>query len=174
MPSITCESTANYEWLLPGIWVYTASAELTEQVDVNFNCDDGTLVEEGQISVQGQETSLAVSPGDTVVASLSESATATAGTLDDLTSGATAQAVGPATSDDTTVFIGDAGGSQFGVTAVPTFSKVVFSQAQVDGEYLALWVPARENLQTGSDAQIDAGALARPGDTFTTTFKHNS
>jgi len=173
MPGISCASSSDYEWLLPGIWVFNTAGQLTEQVDVNFNCDEGTLLEEAIVEVQGQEGAMAVSPGDTVVASLSESATATAGNVHDLTSGGNLQEVGAATSSDDTVFIGDEGPDLFGVTAVPTFSKVTFSNAMVDGEYLNLWTPARYNLKTGSDTQIDAGTIGRPGDTFKTTFKHN-
>jgi hypothetical protein len=158
MPSISCASSANDEWLLPGIWVYNSSGDLSEHVDVNFNCDGGSLVEESVVGVDGSYgSSISVSPGDTVEASLSESGTATTGTIKDVTTGGIDQeVVASATTSDNTVFIGDAGPSQFSVSAVPTFSKLKFTQAFVNGEYLGDWSPAQYNLKTAHDSRCQA------------------
>jgi hypothetical protein len=173
MPSFSCASSSDDEWLLPGIWVYNSSGDLTEQVDVNFNCNDGSLFEGSVVEVGGTEgTSISVSPGDTIEASLSESGTATTGTIKDVTRGFSDQAVGSATTSDETVFIGDTGPSQFSVSGVPTFSKVKFTQAFVNSEYLGDWGPAQYNLRTAHDLQITGGPLSL-GDAFTTTFKRN-
>jgi hypothetical protein len=173
MPSFSCASNQDDEWLLPGIWVYDSGGDMTEQVDVNFNCDGGTLLEESEVGINGSfGTSISVSPGDTIEASLSESGTATTGTIKDVTTGGTEQVVGSATTSDYTVFIGDTGPSQFGVSGVPTFSKVKFTQAFVNSQYLGDGSAAQYNLRTSHDLQITAGPLSL-GDAFTTTFKHN-
>ncbi len=176
MPSFSCASSSDNEWLLPGIWVYDSNGNLAEQVDVNFNCNAGTKVQTDVICVTDAacDTSLTIAPGDAVVASLSESATATTGTIRDLTSGATAQVTGSATTSDQTVFVGDEGPGLFGVTSVPTFSPAIkFSRVQVNSQYLNAWGPAQYSLKTTNKVQIATGSLNSPGDAFTTTFKHN-
>jgi hypothetical protein len=177
MPSISCASSSDSEWLLPGIWVYDGGGNLTEQVDVNFNCNGGGLYEQAVICVTGADcdASLTIAPGDAVVASLSESGTATTGSIRDLTSGGTAQVIGSATTSDGVVFVGDDGPALFGVTAVPTFSPAIkFSRVQVNSQYLNAWGPSQYNLKSNKKVQIATGSLTSPGDAFTTTFKHNS
>jgi hypothetical protein len=173
MPAITCANGSDNEWLLPGIWVYS-SGSLSEQVDVNFNCNGGalTLVAVICISGAGCDTSLAVAPHDVIRASISYTSTATIGTIKDVTSGQVRQVVGSAVTADDTVFIGDAGPSLFGVQKVPTFTSLKFSVNQVNAQDLSDWSPLRYNLKTGTPVQIRTGALSA-AQAFTTTFAHN-
>ena len=83
MPSITCFRPGDAEWLLPGIWVYDSSGNLTEQVDVNFNCNSGSQLREDVICIQGAscDESLSIAPGDRVQASLAYTNSATVGRI---------------------------------------------------------------------------------------------
>jgi hypothetical protein len=173
MPAITCANAGDKEWLLPGIWVY-GSGSLTEQVDVNFNCNAGVLLQQAVICVDGAgcDQSLTVAPGDKIRASLAYTSTATIGTIKDVTSGQVRQVVGSAVTTDDTVFIGDEGPSLFGVSKVPTFTTQTFKVNQVNGQDLSDWGPARYNLKTGTPVQIRTGALSA-AQAFVTTFAHN-
>jgi hypothetical protein len=175
MPTFHCHSTTDNEWLLPGIWVYDGGGTLTEQVDVNFNCNAGSLYQGDVICISGAacDQSLAVAPRDTIRASLAYTPTATIGTIKDVTSGQSVQVVGPAITTDYTVFIGDAGPSQFGfATLVPTFSTLKFSNNQVNSQDLSDWGPAKYNLKTGSVVQITTGGISA-AEAFVTTWVHN-
>jgi hypothetical protein len=176
MPSITCFRPGDAEWLLPGIWVYDSSGNLTQQVDVNFNCNSGSQLREDVICIQGAscDQSLSIAPGDRIQASLAYTSSATVGRIHDLTSGASAQVVGPAITTDYTVFIGDEGPSLFGVRKVPVFTAVPFSSAYVNGQSLADWSAAQYNLKTGTSLQIATGVLTGDGNAFVTTFHHSA
>jgi hypothetical protein len=174
MPTFHCHSTTDNEWLLPGIWVYDSSSALTEQVDVNFNCNSGTLFQGAVICVTGAScnVSLPVAPRDTIRASLAYTSTATIGTIKDVTSGQSVQVVGSPVTNDYTVFIGDEGPSLFGVSKVPTFTTLKFSRNQVNSQDLSDWGPARYNLKTGTVVQITTGAISST-QAFVTTWVHN-
>jgi len=177
MPTFSCKSAGDQEWLLPGIWVYDGSSNLTQQVDVNFNCNSGAKTQEDVICITGAscDTSLTPAPHDTIRASLAYTSTATIGTIKDVTTGQTAQVIGSPVTSDVTVFIGDEGPSLFlggAVTKVPTFSTIKFSTNQVNGQDLSDWAPGRWNLKTSTAVQIRAGALAT-NQSFVTTFAHN-
>ncbi len=176
MPTTTCVHPHDREWLLPGIWVYDSSGNLSEQVDVNFNCNGNNPGYYGDvICISGTtcDDSLAVAPGDKIVASLAYTATATVGTIRDITAGTTAQVVGGPITTDATIFIGDEGPSLFGVNVVPRFTRVQFSSVQVNGQYLVdSPFPVAYDLQTASDVQIATSAIGANGQSFTTTFKH--
>jgi hypothetical protein len=177
LPSITCQRQGDYEWLLPGIWVYDTSGNLTQQVDINLNCNNGALVMIDVICIAGVacDESLTVSPGDRIVATLSETPSGTFGQIHNLTTGQIAKVSGPATTSDNVVFVGDEGPSLSTVTRVPTFSTVPFSKVQINGYYLSdSPSPTRYNLATtGTTTQITTSPIEGDGDHFVTTFKHN-
>lgn len=175
MPDFSCVHSGDNEWLLPGIWVFS-SGTLTEQVDVNFNCNGGVKLQPDVICITGAtcDQSLAIAPGDKIVASLSYTPTATVGTIKDVTAGTQAQVVGGAITTDDTVFVGDFGPSVFGVSKVPSFSKVKFSSVQVNGQYLAdAPFPTQYNLKTGTSLQITSTHILGGGSSFTTAFRHS-
>ncbi len=63
MPSFSCAHPNDSEWLLPGIWAF-ASGTLTEQVDVNFNCNSGTKLQQGFVCLtEGCGSALSVNGG---------------------------------------------------------------------------------------------------------------
>jgi hypothetical protein len=175
IPSITCQRQGDNEWLLPGIWVYSGG-NLTQQVDINLNCNNGVLLMQDVICVgAGCDQSLTVSPGDRIVATLSETPAGTYGQIHNLTTGQLASASGPAPTSDDTVFVGDEGPSLFGLTRVPTFSTVPFSKVQINGYYLSdSPFPTRYNLATTNNTtQIRTSPIEGDGDHFVTTFNHN-
>lgn len=174
--SITCASSSDAEWLLPGIWVYDSGGSLSQQVDVNLNCNQGSQLFEAVVCIaQASCTTAAVSPGDLIEATFTETGSGASGTIRDITTGQVTTVNGPSNqSSDYTVFVGDEGPSMFGPTAVPTFKQVSFTRAQVNGAYLGDWSPSRYNLSTdGSTTQITTTALSDHGDEFMTKFKHN-
>ena len=175
MPAITCVRATDHEWLLPGIWVYDASGALSQQVDVNFNCNLGTKLQEAVICISGVacDQSLVVAANDRIVASLAYTATHTIGTVRDLTAGTVAQVVGGPITTDYTIFVGDEGPHAFGVDVIPRFTKVPFTAVQINGEYLARATGVTGyDLQTGSYLQISTSAIGATGQSFTTTFVH--
>ncbi len=174
-PAITCASASDFEWLLPGIWIYDDNSNLVQEIDVNLDCDNGEQLRESEICVDGSacDTSLTINPGDVVEVSWSNGPGSSLGTVRDRTQHTVASVSGPKQTNDFTVFVGDEGPTAFGVTAVPTFTKVSFSNVSVNGQYLGDWSPLRYNLKTASTTQIAAGAISS-GLNFTTTFKHNN
>ncbi|MFL6239880.1 MAG: hypothetical protein ACJ735_10375 [Actinomycetes bacterium] len=174
-PPVTCASTSDMEWLLPGIWIYDGGGNLSEQVDVNLNCNSGSQLREDVICLNGVscDTSLTINPNDKVEVSFTNTPNYSTGVVRDITQHTSATVTGPSQASDYTVFIGDEGPSLFGPTAVPTFTKVGFSIATVNGQYLGDNGPAKYNLKTTSAVQIATGALNSSGSGFNTTFKHN-
>jgi hypothetical protein len=175
VPSITCVHSADHEWLLPGIWVYAAGA-ITQQVDVNLNCNLGAQLLQDVICIGGSpcDQSLTVAPGDKIVTSLAYTATHTIGTVRDITAGTSAQVVSDPITTDEVILVGDQGPSQFSVTKVPQFTTVKFTSVQVNGQYLEdAPFPTRYNLKTATALQIAAGPIQSDGQSFTTTFKHS-
>lgn len=175
MPSFSCVHAGDHEWLLPGIWVYDGNGNMTQQVDVNFNCNLGAILQQSVICLTGAscDTSLAPAPGDTIVASLAYTSTATVGTIKDVTTGQQAQVVGPAVTTDYTVFVGDLGPNPYGVTKVPSFTKVPFTSVQVNGQRLVDSSAVQYNLKTGNVVQITSTKILPDGQSFTTYFKHS-
>jgi hypothetical protein len=53
MPSFSCASSSDAEWLLPGIWIFDNNGNLVAQVDVNFNCDSGAKTQQSVICIIG-------------------------------------------------------------------------------------------------------------------------
>lgn len=177
MPSFSCVHSGDQEWLLPGIWVFS-SGTLTEQVDVNFNCNTGSVLQAGFACLtDGCGTSLSPAVGDKMIASLAYTPTATVATLKDVTQGTKSQFAGAARSNDDVVLVGDVGPDWFFggiVTKVPQFAPVKFSQVQFNGEYLVDGpFPTQYNLKTGTALQITTTQIQTDGESFTTKFKHS-
>jgi hypothetical protein len=172
LPTFSCASPSDKEWLLPGIWIFTSGGSVVSQVDVNFNCNSGVKLQQGVICINGGtcNQTLHPNPGDVIEAVYVQTGSTATGELIDRTQGTSAVATGPLATG-TVVFEGDLGPSPFGVTQVPTFVSVPFSVATINGFYVADWGPTRFNLQTGSFVQITAGAVKTTS--FKTTFVHN-
>jgi hypothetical protein len=179
MPTFSCASSSDSEWLLPGIWVYDGSGALAQQVDVNFNCNSGVKLQQGIVCLSNSscDQSLSPNPGDLMEASLVETAGGTVARLSDITQNVKVSVSGAALSPvDYTVLIGNAGPNQFGIaTAVPTFKSMLFRYATINGESIGTgdYFPSQYNLRTGSVNQINAGPIVLHHTQFTNSFKHN-
>jgi hypothetical protein len=180
MPTFNCTHSGDSEWLSPGIWVYDSSGVLSQFSGVEFNCNSGALFQGDVICVDSYascDDSLAIAPGDRIVASLFESSTQTYAAVHDLTTGQLAAVTGAAVSNDYTVFLGDAGPSivsNGAVTKIPTYTQPIrFTKAQVNGLYLADWSPVHYYLKTGTALQEKSTQLLGDGDAFTATFVHS-
>jgi hypothetical protein len=177
VPAIHCKSTGDEEWLLPGIWVYDNAGNLSQQVDLNLLCDNGTIILHDVICISGGTcaTSLAINPGDLIVTTLSETPAGTFGQIRNITTGLAESVNGTAApTTDTTVFVGLEGPSLFGVTKVPTFLKATFTKVQFNGYYLSDWNPVQYNLATtGGVVQVNTTAPQDNGDQFVNNFVRN-
>jgi hypothetical protein len=179
MPTYSCASSEDQEWLLPGVYVYS-EGKVTEQLQVNFNCNFGSNLQEAFVCLQGTtncDGSITPEPGDKMRASLIYTASSTTATITDVTQDVSAHVTaGPITTDDV-AFVGDLGPGSLlgaGITAVPTFAKVVFTQVKINGLPLAGYSPSRNNYESGSDVQITTGNIRHDGKSFETTFKRNN
>ena len=126
----------------------------------------------------GSLTEPGPTPGDTVVASMFQSGTTTGANVHDVTSGAFWFENESANVGDTTIDIGSLNQFQLTNSPVPTFTKVHFSNATVNGDYLGFsGVGATQfNDLNGGDLLIKSGALSTTGagTSFADTFKHAS
>jgi hypothetical protein len=116
-----------------------------------------------------------VSAGDVVVTSLFESGISTWAEIHNLTNGQHWYDNNPANQGDTVVNIGTASFNYNGVP-VPTFSKIKFTNATVNGDDLGFDSPTEYNTLNGGDLVIKAGTLttSATGSSFSDTFKHAS
>ncbi len=110
--------------------------------------------------------------GDVVVASLFQSATSTWAEIHDLTNGEYWFDDNSANQGDTVVDIGTFSISDL----VPTFKKIQFTNATVNGDYLGFESPTEYNTLNGGDLLIKASALttSATGSSFSDTFKRAS
>jgi hypothetical protein len=116
-----------------------------------------------------------VSAGDVVVTSLFESGTSTWAEIHNLTNGQYWYDNNTANQGDTVVDIGT-DSLLFAGFPVPTFAKIKFANATVNGDDLGFDSPTEYNTLNGGDLVIKAGALTTiaTGSSFSDTFKHAS
>jgi hypothetical protein len=112
--------------------------------------------------------------GDTVVTSLSQSATTTYTKIHDLTNGQYWFDEGANTADETIVDVGSL--NYFPSLPLPTFSKATLSNATVNGDYLGLESPTGYNALDGGVTLVKTGPLSTnaAGSSFAVTFEHGS
>jgi len=177
MPSFGCASSNDYEWLLPGLWVFDSAGNLVDQVDVNFNCEaGGSKYQTDVICMEGGgcDQSISPNPGDVIEATYIQDGAAnlSVGIINDRTQGTVAVEEGTATSGST-ILQGDMSPAPFGYgTAVPLFTKVPFSISTLNGQYTSDWNPLQLNLMNGSDVQIKSSTVKTTS--FSTSFAHNN
>jgi hypothetical protein len=173
-PSTTCASNSDYEWLLPGLWIFDTSGNLVDFIFAEVNCDAGFKNQDFGVCMQGscKVSKVTPNPGDVMEAVYEQDSTGAAGWIDDRTQRATAEKGGSPLSGASAEFEGDLGPAPFGVSAVPTFDTVPFSISTLNGAYIHDWFPFRLNLQTGSRVQIKSDVAKTTS--FTTTWVHNN
>jgi hypothetical protein len=173
-PSTTCASNSDYEWLLPGLWIFDTSGNLVDYIFAEVNCDAGVKNQDFGVCIEGncKVSKVTPNPGDVFEAVYEQDTTGALGFIDDRTQRATVYRGGAPLSAPNPIFMGDLGPAPFGVSAVPTFSTVPFSISTLDGAYIHDWFPYRFNLQTGSHVQIKSDVAKTTS--FTTTWYHNN
>ena len=173
-PSTTCASDSDYEWLLPGLWIFDLSGNLVDYVFGEVNCDAGFKNQDFGACIQGncKVSKVTPNPGNVIEAVYYQDSSGGAAFIYDRTQRAAVYRGGAPLSGPSSIFVGDLGPAPFGVSAVPTFTTVPFSISTINGAYIHDWFPYRFNLQTGSNVQIKAD-VAKTTD-FTTTWYHNN
>jgi hypothetical protein len=116
-----------------------------------------------------------VSAGNVVVTSLFESGTSTWAEIHNLTDGEYWYDNNTVNQGDTVVDIGT-DSLLFAGFPVPTFAKIKFTNATVNGDYLGFDSPSEYNTLNGGDLVLKAGSLVTSGtgSSFSVTFKHAS
>jgi hypothetical protein len=171
IPSISCTSSdvAHGAELADGVFTenlrtYALIAESCTSSGPKYSFLVGTDTEE--------LTDPGVEPGDVVVTSLFESGTSTWAEIHDLTLGAYWSASNSVDQGDTSVFLG----TYNGTVPIPTFGKIKYSSATVNGDDLGFDILTTYNTVNGSELLIKTSTVTttRAGSSFSEKFKHAS
>ena len=171
VPSISCTSTdvAHGAELQDGVFTenlrtYAVIDESCTSSGPNYSFQVGTDTED--------HTEPGVDPGDVVVTSLFESGTSTWAEIHDLTLGAYWSASNSANQGDMSVFLG----TYNGTVPIPTFGKIKYSSATVNGDDLGFDILTTYNTVNGSDLLIKTSKVTTTlaGSSFSEKFKHAS
>jgi hypothetical protein len=177
VPSITCTGNDKKTGAKMFDGVYTDSLA-TYAFVASFCTTTGPAVEFLLTTPAGGGPETGVSPGDTVVASMFQSSSSTWAEVHDLTSGFYWFSEDGINGGDTVIDIGSLNQFSIGGGPVPTFTKVKFSNATVNGDDLGFGsVGATQfNDLNGGDLLIKSGVLTTTGagTSFADTFKHAS
>lgn len=175
VPKISCNATDKADDAQMYDGVYTDSFNSYALVD-SYCTSTGPAAELLVETPYGQYTAGAAA-GDTVVTSLYQSGTDTEAEVHDLTSGGYVYSELYSDVGDTVIDIGSYSVA-FADEPVPTFTKIVFSGATLNGDDLGFSsVGASEyNVLNGGDLLIKTGKLTTTGagSSFSLTFKHAS
>ena len=171
VPKVTCSTSSTYQYFglfddnpANGPGSYTLAS-------IEAVCSSGSLTDTYFAWINGTEQNpTGIKAGDTIVVSLFQTASNEVAIVNDITTNISYSALNNPLPDT---------GMMVGVdSSIPTaqFSKVSFTQVQVNGQYLnALSSTSTQyNLLDGAKTLIKTSAVASPGDTFTLTFKHAS
>ncbi len=104
--------------------------------------------------------------GDTVVTTMFQTSSLEVAEVHDLTNGQFWNTSGETVSDSQISF-----GIFPDAQDVAPFSDATFSDVQINGDYLTFESPKAYNLVSGSERIIATSSIARPGDTFSLTYK---
>ena len=174
VPKITC--TKSEEAAGAEVWSGAFTSSLQAYALVAAQCHDSGPTYAWQFqTLAGQFNEPGAMAGDVVVASLFQSSTSTFAELHDLTAGVNWGADIAENQGDTVVNLGNVSETGSGVP-VPTFTKVPFTNATVNGDYLGFEGPVEFNTLNGGDLLIKTGHLATSGtgSAFSTQFKKSS
>jgi hypothetical protein len=177
VPAITCTANDDTEtaWMTDGVSTYTRQT----YADVVSGCNSTgpyTWFQFGTPAHGYNEPGPA--PGDTVVASLFQSGSATWAELHDLTEDVYDFANDSVNVGDTVVDIGShTYANGLDSPQVPTFTNIVFSNATVNGDYLGFEGATKYNDVTSSDhllLKTKTSSTTGAGTTFSLKFKNPS
>jgi hypothetical protein len=176
VPTISCTATDDSDgaWQADGVYTIKGSSLDTLALVQTFCNSSGPKYQYLLQTSAGTIVEPGAAPGDTVVASIFQTGSATWAKIHDLTQNLYWFA-DTSNQDDTLVVLGALNATFEGVP-VPTYTKVHFSNATVNSDYLGFESPSAYNTLNGGDLVVKAGALKTTGtgSTFSTTFKHAS
>ena len=162
VPAITCTATDIANGAEVGAGVYTDS-RLTEAF-VGAECSSsGPAYSSGVQTYTGDPSGGPVAAGDVVVASLFQSGTSAVAEIHDLTAHVSWISEGVLNGIDTDTVVDIGTSSLADRYPVPTFSKIKFTNATVNGDYLGFDSPTQYNTLNGGDLVIKASALTTSG-----------
>jgi hypothetical protein len=177
VPAATCTAAdqADLADVFEGV---STTGTVTQQLTagVRTMCSPSGMTLDADVATPaGNASKSGVSPGDTIVASMFQTSFNSWAEVHDLTNGSYWSATDPAFVDATTVDIG----SQSRAGALPTFAKVAYANATVDGDYLgfnSVGGVTQCNLVIGGVTLMKPGPLTTTagGTTFTVKFKNAS
>ncbi len=174
VPAISCTPTDKTDGASVESGVFTTNMDAAAVVDA-YCTSSGPTYNYYVATESGNSFPAGAAAGDVVVASLFQSATSTWAQIHDLTNGEYWFDDNSASQGDDAVDIGTFSFTYLGYP-VPTFKKIHFTNATVNGDYLGFDSPTEYNTLNGSDLVIKAGALttSATGSSFSDTFKHAS
>jgi hypothetical protein len=166
VPTITCSATDLADGAILYNGVYTDSRY--NEAFAYAYCSPGGPVYHSELETGSGSFIYSSAAGDVVVASLFQSGTSTVAEIHDLTAHENWISDTSGDRGDTVVDIGTLTG-----LPVPTFTKVKFTNATVNGDYLGFDSPTRYNTLNGGDLLIKSGALttSATGSSFSDKFK---
>jgi hypothetical protein len=174
VPTITCTTSDDSKAAVQYEGVYTLALDVYALVGTSCG-STGPLYQYYFRTSAGAFTEPGAAPGDVVVASVFQSASATWAELHDLTANVYWFADNSVNQGDTSIAIGALNGTYASVP-IPTYTKVKFFNATVNGDYLGFDSPSQFNTVNPSDSVLIAksGKLATTatGSSFSVTFKH--
>ena len=175
VPTISCTATDKSDGAAEWTGVYTDTLE-TQAFVVGYCSSSGPIYSYVFATLARSFVQSGAAPGDVVVASLFQSDTSTWAEIHDLTNGEYWVASNDVNQGDSVVDIGTLTQDACCGSPVPTFSKIKFTNATVNGDYLDFDGPTEFNTLIGGDLLIKAGHLATSatGSSFSDTFKHAS
>jgi hypothetical protein len=171
IPTISCPGTDPSKGALQYDGVYTDT--LATYALVLTECTTSGIVYDYLVSTNaGYLLKPGAAPGDTVVASLFQSASSTYAEVHDLTKNVHWFAGNSLNQGDTTVDVGTLNPAYEGLP-VATYTKAKFFNATVNGDYLGFDAPTEYNALNGGDLLVKTSALLTTGtgSSFHTTFK---
>ncbi len=175
VPAISCSAKDIADSAIEWTGVYTDTLD-TQAFVAGYCASSGPIYSYVFATLAGSYVQSGAAPGDVVVVSLFQSGTSTWAEIHDLTNGQHWFADNNVNQGDTVVDIGTDTEVACCGRPVPTFSKVKFTNATVNGDYLDFDGPTQFNTLNGGDLVIKAGALttSATGSSFADTFTHAS
>ena len=172
VPAISCTAKDIADGAIEWTGVYTDTLETQAFVD-GYCSSGGPIYSYVFATLARSFVQSGAAPGDNVVVSLFQSDTSTWAEIHDLTNGEHWVASNDVNQGDTVVDIGTYSADVCCGSPVPTFSKVKFSSATVNGDYLGFDNPTQYNTLNGGDLVIKSGALSTSatGSSFSDKFK---
>ncbi len=173
VPTVSCTATDRADGAIEWTGVYTNTLQTEAFVD-GFCESSGPIYSYVLATEAGSFVQPGAAAGDVVVASLFQSGTSTRAEIHDLTNGQYWFDDNAINQGETIVDIGTL--TEAPEVPVPTFTKLKFTNATVNGDYLGFGSPTEFNTLNGGDLLIKASALttSAAGSSFSDTFKHAS